>query len=72
VFVDQVLLSGVVHTRPSMVGEQITVHAGDPLDQSALLNTQRNLYGLALFNEVNSAVQNPDGDDPLKNVLLQL
>jgi outer membrane protein assembly factor BamA len=72
VFVDQVLLSGVVHTRPSMVGKQITVHAGDPLDQSALLNTQRNLYGLALFNEVNSAVQNPDGDDPLKNVVLQL
>ena len=37
------------------------VHAGDPLDQSALLETQRNLYGLALFNEVNTAVQNPDG-----------
>ncbi len=72
VFVDRVLLSGVVHTRPSVVGKQITVHAGDPLDQSALLNTQRNLYGLALFNEVNSAVQNPDGDDPLKNVVLQL
>ena len=72
VFVDQVLLSGVVHTRPSVVGKQITVHAGDPLDQSALLNTQRNLYGLALFNEVNSAVQNPNGDDPLKNVVLQL
>ena len=72
VSVNQVLLSGVVHTRPSIVGKQITVHSGDPLDQSALLNTQRNLYGLALFNEVNSAVQNPDGDDPLKNVLLQL
>ena len=72
VFVDRALLSGVVHTRPSVVGKQITVHAGDPLDQSALLDTQRKLYGLALFNEVNSAVQNPDGDDPLKNVVLQL
>jgi outer membrane protein insertion porin family len=56
VFVDRVLLSGVVHTRPSVVGKEIMVHAGDPLDQSALLNTQRKLYGLALFNEVNSAV----------------
>jgi outer membrane protein assembly factor BamA len=72
VFVDQVLLTGIVHTRPNVVGKQVTVHAGDPLDQSALLDTQRRLYGLALFNEVNTAVQNPDGDDPLKNVVLQL
>jgi len=48
------------------------VHAGDPLDESALLDTQRRLYDLALFNEVVSNVQNPDGDDPRKNVLLQL
>jgi outer membrane protein assembly factor BamA len=72
VFVDQVLLSGIGHTRPAVVARQIEVHAGDPLNQSALLDTQRKLYDLALFNEVNAAVQNPDGNDPLKNVLLQL
>jgi outer membrane protein insertion porin family len=72
VFVDRVLLSGIVHTRPGVVEKQVKVHAGDPLDQSALLDTQRGLYNLALFNEVNTAVQNPDGNDPLKNVLLQL
>ena len=72
VFIDHVLLSGEVHTKPSVVARQVRVHAGDPLDQSALLETQRRLYGLALFNEVNTAVQNPDGEDPLKNVLLQL
>jgi outer membrane protein assembly factor BamA len=72
VFVDRVLLSGIGHTRPAVVERQVKVHAGDPLDQSALLDTQRKLYGLALFNEVNTAVQNPDGDDPRKNVLLQL
>ncbi len=72
VFVGQVLTSGIVHTKPNVVGKQVKVHAGDPLDQSALLETQRNLYGLALFNEVNTAVQDPDGDDPRKNVLLQL
>jgi outer membrane protein insertion porin family len=72
VFVNRVLLSGIEHTRPAVVARQVEVHAGDPLDQSALLDTQRKLYGLALFNEVNAAVQNPDGDDPLKNVLLQL
>ena len=72
VFIDHVLLSGIVHTRPNVIDRQVKVHAGDPLDQSALLDSQRRLYGLALFNEVNTAVQNPDGQDPLKNVLLQL
>jgi outer membrane protein assembly factor BamA len=72
VFVDRALESGIVHTRPATVARQVTFHAGDPLDESALLETQRKLYGLALFNEVTTAVQNPDGDDPLKNVLLQL
>jgi outer membrane protein insertion porin family len=72
VFVDKVLLSGINHTRPSVVNSQLLVHAGDPLDQAALLQTQRNLYNLALFSEVNAAVQNPSGDDPSKNVLVQL
>ena len=72
VFVNRVLLSGVVHTRPKTVESQILVHEGDPLDQTALLQTQRNLYNVALFNEVVAAVQNPAGDAPQKNVLLQL
>ena len=72
VSIDRVLESGIVHTRPKVVARQVTFHAGDPLDQSALLDTQRRLYGLALFNEVTTAAQNPDGDAPTKNVLLQL
>jgi outer membrane protein insertion porin family len=72
VFIDKVLLSGIERTKQSLVQGQMKVHAGDPLDQSALLETQRNLYNLALFNEVNAAVQNPTGDAPLKNVLVQL
>jgi outer membrane protein assembly factor BamA len=72
VFVDRVLFSGIIHTRQAVVNKWVTVFTGDPLNQSALLDTQRRLYDLALFNEVNAAVQNPDGDDSLKNVLLQL
>jgi outer membrane protein assembly factor BamA len=72
VFVDRVLLSGVDKTKPKVVQSQILVHPGDPLDQTALLQTQRNLYNIALFNEVIAAVQNPQGDAPEKNVLLQL
>jgi outer membrane protein insertion porin family len=72
VFVNKVLLSGIEKTRPSVVNEQILVHEGDPLNQTALLETQRNLYNIALFNEVVAAVQNPAGDAPEKNVLIQL
>jgi outer membrane protein assembly factor BamA len=72
VFIDRVLLSGVEKTKPHVVDAQILVHPGDPLDQTALLQTQRNLYNIALFNEVIAAVQNPQGDAPQKNVLLQL
>lgn len=72
VTIDHVLLSGLVHTKPAVVQQQLLVHAEDPLDQAALLQTQRNLYNLALFNEVNTAVQNPTGNAPSKNVLVQL
>ncbi len=72
VTIDHVLLSGIQHTRRSVVERELLVHAGDPLDQAALLQTQRNLYNLALFNEVNAAVQNPKGDALEKNVLVQL
>ncbi|HEX4154808.1 MAG TPA: POTRA domain-containing protein [Acidobacteriaceae bacterium] len=72
VLVDHVLLSGLAHTKTSVVQKQLLVHAGDPLDQAALLQTQRNLYNLALFNEVNAAVQNPTGNALIKNVLVQV
>ncbi len=72
VTIDHVLLSGLDHTRRSLVEGEIEVHAGDPLNQAALLQTQRNLYNLALFNEVDTAVQNPTGDAPEKNVLVQI
>lgn len=72
VFIDRVLFSGLDHTKPAVVANQILVHGGDPLDQAALLQTQRNLYNLALFNEVNAAVQNPTGHALSKNVLVQI
>ncbi len=72
IFVRDVLISGLDHTRPKTVNQLLTVHSGDPLNQAALLNTQRRLYNLALFNEVNTAIQNPNGDELRKNVLVQL
>ncbi len=70
VFVNKVLVSGLHYTRPTVVTPRVTVRPGEPLDQSALLDSQRRLYNLALFNEVETAVQNPSADQPRKNVLL--
>jgi len=71
IFVRNVLVTGLHYTRPGVVQRAITLHAGDPLDQTALLNTQSNLYELALFNEVDAAVQNPTGEATRKTILLQ-
>ena len=71
IFVRKVLLSGLHYTRPDTVAKAITLKPGDPLSQTALAETQRNLYEFALFNEVNTAVQNPTGDEPYKTILVQ-
>jgi outer membrane protein insertion porin family len=71
VFVRNVLVTGLHYTRPDAVARAITIHAGDPLDQTALMDTQRNLYEFALFSEVDTAVENPNGGDTRKSVLVQ-
>ena len=71
IFVKNVLVSGLHYTRPKTVKDHILVHPGDVLDQSALIETQRQLYDLTLFNGVTTAVQNPSGDELQKDVLIQ-
>ncbi len=72
VFVDQVFVSGLEHTRPYIVQHQLQVHSGDPISQLDMLDTQRRLYDLGIFNQVDTAIQNPDGQEPDKNVLVNV
>jgi outer membrane protein insertion porin family len=53
------------------VAKAITLHPGDPLNQTALMETQRNLYDFALFNEIDTAIENSSGEETYKTVLLQ-
>jgi outer membrane protein insertion porin family len=71
-FVRNVLISGVEQTKPSVVQQRVTLKPGEPLNQTALLLMQRRLYDLALFNEVNTSIQNPSGDQTYKNILVNL
>jgi len=72
VFVDQVLVSGMNYTRPFVVQRELQMKPGDPLSQIDMLETQKRLYDLGIFSQVDTAVQNPDGTDRQKNVIVQV
>jgi outer membrane protein assembly complex protein YaeT len=72
VFVDNVYVSGLHYTRPFVVQRDIQVKPGDPLSQIDMLDTQRRLYDLGLFSQVDTAVQNPNGSFREKNVLVNV
>ncbi len=72
VFVDRVLVSGREFTRPYVVNREMRIASGDPLSQARMVDSQRRLYDLGLFNQVDMAVQNPDGQEPSKDVLFNL
>ena len=72
IFVRKVLLTGLHYTRPDTVAKAITLHPGDPLNETALMETQRNLYDFALFTEIDTAIENPSGEEINKTVLLQV
>ncbi len=70
--VSQVMVAGTEHTRDYVVQRELQVREKEPLSQQDLLNTQTRLYNLGIFSQVDTAVQNPEGTDPQKNVLVQV
>ncbi len=72
VYVRNVVVDGLKRTRPDLVTDRISLHAGDPLSQSEINSSQRRLYDLGIFSRVDAAIQNPDGDEPTKYVLYSI
>ena len=68
-FVREVLLSGLVATDPRVVNENLPIKAGEPLSTPGIQGAQRNLYNLGIFAQIDTAVQNNDGDERYKYVL---
>ena len=71
-FVNHVLVSGLHYTRRFVAQREISANPGDALSQEQMLESQQRLYDLGIFNGVEVAVQNPQGDAASKNVLFQL
>jgi outer membrane protein insertion porin family len=69
-FVNRVYMTGLHYTRSGVARREWKIHPSAPLSQQDMLETQRGLYSLGLFNEVDTAVQNPDGTESRKNVLV--
>lgn len=72
VFVRDILISGLQTTRRSLVTSRLLFAPQEPLSQSRLVETQRRLYDLGIFAKVDVSVQNPDGRERGKYVLLQV
>jgi outer membrane protein insertion porin family len=72
VLVANVLLTGYQFTRPGIIRRQVEIEAGGPLREGDVVETQRRLYNLGVFNRVQIAPQNPAGTDPEKTVVVDV
>lgn len=70
VFVGKVHVAGLHYTHPIVVQRELQVNPGDPLSQIDMLQTQQHLYDLGIFARVDTAVENPDGAEPQKRILI--
>jgi len=71
-FVHDVLLQGLDTTKYSLVKSRILLSPGDPLSQSRIAESQQKLYDLGIFSKVQTAIQNPNGQEESKYVLFSV
>ncbi len=71
-YVREVLVSGLETTRPSLVYDRIELKEKQPLSLAEETDSQRRLYELGIFARVNTALQDPDGEEDNKTVLYDL
>jgi outer membrane protein assembly complex protein YaeT len=71
-FVRDVLVGGLEATRPALVARNLLLAPGDPLSPLRMADTQRRLYDLGIFAQVDMAIQNPDGQEQHKYVIYDM
>ena len=65
-----ILLTGYSHTRPRVIQREIRVKPGEPLREGDVVESQRRLYNLGVFNRVTIEPQNPTGSNPDKDIVV--
>ncbi len=71
-YVRDVLVSGLESTDAELVARRVLLKPGEAVSRTELLETQRQLYSLGIFAKVDAALQNPDGEERAKYVLLNV
>ena len=70
--VQRIVLMGNEHTRDGVINQQLTMQVGEPLRERDLLESQRRLYDLGVFNQVQIAHQDPEVQAPQRTVLVSV
>jgi len=68
--VRRILLTGYEHTRPGVIQREIRVKPDAPLREGEVVDSQRRLYNLGVFNRVTIQPQNPNGTDTDKDIVV--
>jgi outer membrane protein assembly complex protein YaeT len=71
-FVRHVVTTGLETTKAALVEQQMELHDNDPLSPAAMADTQKKLYDLGIFSQVNMAIQNPNGEEDRKYVVYDI
>jgi len=61
-YVRDLVITGLRITRRRLINPALTLKPGDPLSWTQMGDMQRNLYDLGIFDKVDMAIQNSDGD----------
>jgi outer membrane protein insertion porin family len=68
--VRKILYSGYEHTREGVIRREVEVKPDAPLRQGQVVESQRRLYNLGVFNRVTIEPQNPTGTDRDKDLVV--
>ncbi len=66
--VRRILIGGYEHTRPGVVRREVHIKVKEPLREGDVVDSQRRLYNLGVFNRVTIEPQNPNGTNPEKDI----
>jgi outer membrane protein insertion porin family len=66
--VRRILIGGYEHTRYGVIRREVHIKVKEPLREGDVVESQRRLYNLGVFNRVTIEPQNPNGTDADKDV----
>src|SRR5439155_1474195 len=70
--IERIIVMGNQHTRRGAIDRQLTLRVNEPLRQSEMLESQRRLYDLGVFNQVQIAHQDPETGGTKRTVLVSV